>query len=115
MSFLPLYFSYLFSNSVKTNSLENQLIPAHVANGHSKAAGPKDSKVDIKAVKEESSPDYLAFGDSSPRYTIRDDRENIAQSKQVDEWLLENKWNKSMLSDNEAALAIESILDDEMS
>lgn len=66
-------------------------------------------------IKDDCTADYMAFGENSPKYNIRDDHDSVTRSKQVDDWLMADKWSKSCLSDNEAALAIESILDDEIS
>lgn len=84
---------------------------AHVENGH----GPvKDFKVKKEVQADDCGSEFmLGFGDSSPKCNINDEQDSIGQSKQVDEWLMPDKWNKSYLLDNEASLAIESILDDD--
>lgn len=62
--------------------------------------------------------DFLAYGDKSPELRT-DDLDNLHRSpSKMDNWLMSDKWNKSRFSsvpDSEAALAIESILDDELS
>lgn len=66
--------------------------------------------------KDGSAPDYFAFGEHSPKQNNQDhDLDNAAQT---DDWLLTDKWSKSSypsVPDSEAATAIESILNEELS
>lgn len=69
--------------------------------------------------KDDCAPDYFAFGENSPKQNNRDDLlDNAAHSRDVDDWLLSDKWGKSRypsVPDSEAATAIESILNEELS
>lgn len=69
--------------------------------------------------KDDCASDYFAFGENSPKQNNQqDDLENVAHPRGVDEWLITDKWGKSnypSVPDSEAATAIESILNDELS
>lgn len=63
-------------------------------------------------------PEYFAFGEKSPKRNNRDDLTNSTRPREVEEWLLTDKWGDSRypsVEDNEAATAIESILNEELS
>lgn len=61
---------------------------------------------------------YFAFGSNSPKQKDQVDQDNVAHSRDVDDWLLPDKWSESRyqsVPDSEAATAIESILNEEIS
>lgn len=76
-----------------------------------------ESKLDSNT--DDCAPDYFAFGENSPKQNNQDDLlDNAARSRDVDDWLLSDKWGKSRypsVPDSEAATAIESILNEELS
>lgn len=75
-----------------------------------------DSKLDPN--KDDCALDYFAFGNNSPKRNNQDDLDKAAHSRDVDDWLLTDKWDKSRypsVPDSEAATAIESILNEELS
>lgn len=75
-----------------------------------------DAKLDPN--KDECGPNYFAFGENSPKQKNQDDLDNAAHSRDVDDWLLTDKWGKShypSVPDSEAATAIESILNEDLS
>lgn len=62
--------------------------------------------------------DYFSFRDNSPKLAHQEDSDNGTQSRDVEDWLLADKWGKShypSVPDSEAATAIESILNEELS
>lgn len=73
----------------------------------------KETKVDIK-----DDADYYAYGDQSPKQKVREhDPDSATHSRDVDDWLLADKWSESRypsVPDSEAATAIESILNEEI-
>lgn len=84
----------------------------------------------LESGKGEMGQDYFAFGDSGqeyfafgesqspPKQTNQDDSDSATHSRDVEDWLLADKWGKShypSVPDSEAATAIESILNDELS
>lgn len=80
----------------------------------------KQSRTDSKLESSEDdlAPDYFAFGDNSPKHNNRDELDSASHSRDVDDWLLTDKWGKSRypsVPDSEAATAIESILNEELS
>lgn len=75
----------------------------------------------IKQARSESkldndcAPEYFAFGDNSPK---RNNQDDSARPREVDDWLMSDKWGESRypsVPDSEAATAIESILNEETS
>lgn len=75
-----------------------------------------DSKLD--ANKDDCGSDYFAFGENSPKQDNQYSVDNAAHSRDVDDWLLTDKWGKSSypsVPESEAATAIESILNEELS
>lgn len=77
----------------------------------------KQSRDDTKS--DYCGPGYFAFGGtSSPKQDNQVDEETATRSRDVDDWLMPNKWAESRYSsvpDSEAATAIESILNEEIS
>lgn len=73
----------------------------------------------IETNYDECGSDYFAFGENSPKQKNQNnDLDNAAHSRDVDDWLLTDKWGKShypSVPDSEAATAIESILNEELS
>lgn len=70
----------------------------------------------VETNRDGSTPDYFAFGTNSPKQKNQDDQDNASHSREVDEWLMADKWGDSRypsVPDSEAATAIESILNDE--
>lgn len=84
---------------------------------HLESLARSESKLDSS--KDDCAPDYFAFGENSPKQNNQDDLlDSAAHSRDVDDWLLSDKWGKSRypsVPDSEAATAIESILNDELS
>ena len=71
----------------------------------------KQAKVETK---EDS--DYFTYGDTSPKQKVKDhDQDSATHSRDVDDWLIPDKWADSRypsVPDSEAATAIESILNE---
>lgn len=66
---------------------------------------------------EDNAPDYFAFGANSPKLKNQEDQDNASHSRDVDDWLMTDKWGDSRypsVPDSEAATAIESILNEEL-
>lgn len=75
----------------------------------------ENSKGDLN--KDDRTPDYFAFGTSSPKQKDQDNQDNATHSQDVDDWLMVDKWGDSRyqsVPDSEAATAIESILNEEI-
>lgn len=91
-----------------------------VLTAHLESMALKQARTDSKLVtnKDDCSSEYFAFGENSPKQNNRDELDNATHSRDVDEWLLTDKWGKSSypsVPDSEAATAIESILNEELS
>ena len=83
---------------------------------HLESTALKQARTDSN--KDDCAPDYFAFGETSPKQNNRDELDSAAHSRDVDDWLLTDKWGKShypSVPDSEAATAIESILNEELS
>lgn len=73
---------------------------------------------DADSNKDDCGSDYFAFGSNSPKQKNQNDQDNAAHSRDVDDWLMADKWGDSRypsVPDSEAATAIESILNEEIS
>lgn len=81
----------------------------------------KQAKFDMKKEtgKDDHSAEYFTFGNSSPKRSNHNhELDNLYRSRDVDDWLLADKWGDSRypsVPDSEAATAIESILNEELS
>jgi len=74
----------------------------------------------LKQAKEEpkDEADYFAFGENTSKQNFREhDQDSATHSRDVDDWLMNDKWSDSRypsVPDSEAATAIESILNDDL-
>lgn len=81
----------------------------------------RQARSDMKkdSSQEEPSTDYFTFGDKSPkRNNHSHELNNLSRLGDVDDWFLADKWGDSRypsVPDSEAATAIESILNEELS
>ena len=101
--------------------IQRLTVTPHTDVAHLESIALKQAKADSKldSNKDDCAPDYFAFGDSSPKQKNRGhDLDNAAHSRDVDDWLLTDKWGESRypsVPDSEAATAIESLLNEEIS
>lgn len=73
----------------------------------------REANMDLN--KDDCGSDYFAFGENSPKPDNQDTVDCATHSRDVDDWLLSDKWGKSSypsVPDSEAATAIESILNE---
>lgn len=81
----------------------------------------KQARSDMKkeAGQEDVTADYFTFGSNSPkRNNHSHELNNLPRLGDVDDWFLADKWGDSRypsVPDSEAATAIESILNEELS
>uniref|UniRef100_A0A6G1S9K1 Uncharacterized protein KIAA0240 n=2 Tax=Aceria tosichella TaxID=561515 RepID=A0A6G1S9K1_9ACAR len=86
---------------------------------HLESVALKRSRDDSKSESQDDcGQNYFAFGPNSPKHKDQVDQDNVTHSRDADDWLLPDKWSESRyqsVPDSEAATAIESILNEEIS